>query len=138
MQNRIKSTLKNTLYGIRFHVFESILLILLLFNSHPTVLAADTQIDIPIQPLDKALNTLARQTGARIIFSTDLTETRMAPAVKGALTPQQALERLLADSGLVWQATSDHGFTVISAQPATNQTSTLPTVTVSASVGTCK
>ncbi|WP_347888089.1 TonB-dependent siderophore receptor [Nitrosomonas europaea] len=136
MQNRIKSTLKNTLYGIRFHVFESILLILLLFNSHPTVLAADTQIDIPIQPLDKALNTLARQTGARIIFSTDLTETRMAPAVKGALTPQQALERLLADSGLVWQATSDHGFTVISAQPATNQTSTLPTVTVSASVGT--
>lgn len=59
----------------------------------------------------------------------------MAPAVKGALTPQQALEQLLAGSGLVGQATGNQGFTVVPAQPATDQASMLPTVTVSASAG---
>lgn len=41
------------------------------------------ELDIPSQPLDKALNALAHQTGERIIFSTELTENKKSPALKG-------------------------------------------------------
>ncbi len=94
---------------------------------------AARDIDIPAQPLDKALGALARQTGARILFSTDLTERKQAPALKGNLTPQQALERLLAGSGLVVRSTSDGGFTIASRPPEAGGETTLPAVRVKAS-----
>lgn len=93
---------------------------------------AARDIDIPAQPLDKALGALARQTGARILFSTDLTERKPAPALKGSLTPQQALERLLAGSGLVVRVTTDGGFTVAPAPTESAGETTLPTVRVRA------
>jgi outer membrane receptor protein involved in Fe transport len=85
----------------------------ILLSSSLQVLAAEVQLDIPAQPLDKALNTLAKQSGERIIFSTDITEKISAPAVKGVLSARQALEKLLAGSGLVLQETGNKGFTVI-------------------------
>lgn len=90
-------------------------------------------IDIPAQPLDKALGALARQTGVRILFSTDLTENKQARALNGKLTPQQALERLLAGSGLVVRSTPDGGFTVAPRPPEAGGESTLPVVRVKAS-----
>jgi iron complex outermembrane receptor protein len=89
-------------------------------------------IDIAAQPLDKALAALARQTGARILFSTDLTENKQAPAVKATLAPQQALERLLAGSGLMLKVLPDGGFTVGPAAEAKSD-ATLPPVRVTAS-----
>lgn len=94
---------------------------------------AARDIDIPAQPLDKALGALARQTGARILFGTDLTEGKQAPALKGSLTSQQALERLLAGSGLVVRVTQDGGFTVAPKPPEASGETTLPAVRVKAS-----
>ncbi|MFZ5507576.1 MAG: TonB-dependent siderophore receptor [Pseudomonadota bacterium] len=94
---------------------------------------ATRDIDIPAQPLDKALSALARQTGARILFSTDLTERKQAPALKGSLTPQQALERLLAGSELVVRVTQDGGLTVAPKAPEAGGETTLPAVRVRAS-----
>lgn len=91
----------------------------ILLSSSLHVLAADVQLDIPAQPLDKALNTLAKQSGERIIFSTGLTEKISAPAIKGVFNARQALQKLLAGSGLVLQETGDKGFTVIK-EPVTN------------------
>lgn len=99
---------------------------------------ASRDIDIPAQPLDKAIAALARQAGVRILFSTDLTENKQAPALKGSLTLQQALERLLAGSGLVLRATGDGGFTVAQQPPSTpaaTPASTLPEVRVQAQSG---
>lgn len=89
-------------------------------------------IDIPAQALDKALSALARQTGMRIVFSTDLTEGKQAVALKGTLAPQQALERLLAGSGLVLKALPDGGFTVAPQPQAAEKETTLPVVRVKA------
>lgn len=102
-------------------------------QAQPATPAAARDIDIPAQPLDKALGALARQTGARILFSTDLTERKQAPALKGSLTPQQALERLLAGSGLVVRVTQDGGFTVAPKPPEAGGETTLPAVRVKAS-----
>jgi len=94
--------------------------------------AMAAEIDIAAQPLDKALNTLAKQSGERIVFSTDLTEKITAPAVKGNLNTKQALEKLLAGSGLMLQTMGDKGFTVVKAPTVKDETETLPEVAVSA------
>jgi outer membrane receptor protein involved in Fe transport len=51
-------------------------------------------------PLDKALMALAAQTRIRIFFTSQLVAGRQAAAVSGRLTPAQALDQLLAGSGL--------------------------------------
>jgi outer membrane receptor protein involved in Fe transport len=58
------------------------------------------QIDIPRQQLGSALAELARQTRIQVVYSTDLVEGRDARALNGALTPEEALDLLLAKTGL--------------------------------------
>jgi len=67
---------------------------------------------IPAQRLDQALNALAAQTGARILFSTDVAEGRQAPALHAQLSAEQALQRLLANTGLRIEKTADGTYLV--------------------------
>lgn len=52
------------------------------------------------QPLSQALAELARQARLTLVASPSLLAGKQAPAVTGRFTPQQALDRLLAGSGL--------------------------------------
>ncbi|WDZ95822.1 TonB-dependent receptor [Herbaspirillum sp. WKF16] len=85
-------------------------------------------VDIPAQRLDDALRSLARQSGRSIIFSPEATQQRQAPAIKGNLSVEDALERLLDHSGLHVQSTGAGGFTISASDKATS--GTLPEVTV--------
>ena len=58
---------------------------------------------IPSQPLDSALQELARQTGVQIIFFSYLTDGRRAPALEGTYTIDAAMKALLADSMLTFR-----------------------------------
>ncbi|MDP8568347.1 TonB-dependent siderophore receptor [Methylophilus aquaticus] len=87
------------------------LLALLLANL--VVTAHAVELNIPAQPLDKALNSLAHQTGERIIFSTALTEQKQASALKGDYTLRQALEKLLTGSGLELKPMQGGGYTLV-------------------------
>lgn len=62
---------------------------------------ATTNISIAAQPLGQALNELARQANLQLIFPPQLVAGKTAPSVSGTLTAREALERLLAHSGLV-------------------------------------
>ncbi|GGF74695.1 TonB-dependent receptor [Azorhizobium oxalatiphilum] len=57
-------------------------------------------VSIPAGPLTTALNRLAAQTGIEILFDATLTSGRMTAGVSGTLTPAQALDALLAGSGI--------------------------------------
>jgi len=57
-------------------------------------------IDIPSLNAAEALNVLAKQTGAIMLFPYDLAEARQANAVRGRFTLMDALSDLLKDSGL--------------------------------------
>ena len=57
-------------------------------------------IDIPAMNAAEALNRLAEQTGAVMLFSYDLASTRRANAVRGRYTLVQGLELLLRGTGL--------------------------------------
>nr|WP_315234923.1 TonB-dependent receptor [uncultured Albidiferax sp.] len=88
------------------------------------------QLNIAAQPLGQALNDWARQTRIELIAPPALVAGRSAPAVSGQLTPQQALDRLLAGSGLVAQ--HEGGAVVIRSMPSESGTTTLPAVVVTA------
>lgn len=87
-------------------------------------------LDIPAQSLDKALNALAHQSGARIVFSTDLTEKRSATAINGKLTVKEALVRLLSGSGLAIKPLGESGYTVVTPGNAGVDGGALPLIQV--------
>ncbi|RYY83808.1 MAG: TonB-dependent siderophore receptor, partial [Comamonadaceae bacterium] len=58
-------------------------------------------ITIAAQPLAQGLTALAQQTRTTLVAAPALLAGKTAPAVSGRLTPRQALDRLLAGSGLV-------------------------------------
>ena len=93
---------------------------------------ATVQFAIKAQPLVDALNDWARLTRVQLIVQQDLVAGKTAPAVAGALTPGQALERLLAGSGLA--AAQEGNAVVIKAAPApagaAKEEATLAPVTV--------
>lgn len=59
-----------------------------------------TPLRIDAQPLGSALNALALQSGARILFASKLTDRKEAAALSGTYTVEQALSVLLAGTGL--------------------------------------
>lgn len=89
---------------------------------------APQPIRIAAQPLAEALNDWARQTRIQLVVQQSLVAGKTAPAISGSLTARQALDRLLAGSGLA--ATMEGNAAVIKTAPATGGTSTLPAVTV--------
>lgn len=89
--------------------------------------AGAVSLQIAPQPLDKALNALALQSGTRIVFPTALTENRATSGVSGTLGVEQALQKLLAGTGLDAQPTAEGGYTIVQ-----GRTQVLPQVTVTA------
>ena len=70
--------------------------------------AGETQaLDIPAGPLATSLNALSRAAGLTLAVDPAQVAGKTAPALSGIFTPQQALERLLAGSGLRYRFTSD-------------------------------
>ncbi len=92
--------------------------------------SARVNVDIPAEPLDQALNTLARQTGIQILFASETARRHAAPALKGSYTAREALERLLSGSGLAVREQADKTYTV-QPEDAVRGDAALPTVTVS-------
>lgn len=57
-------------------------------------------IDIPQQPLANSLHALGKATGMSISFPNDLVSGKTAPEVRGRMTRQEALRRMLGDTDL--------------------------------------
>lgn len=96
---------------------------------------APSPVNISAQPLAQALNELARQSGFQLLVQRELVEDRLAPAIEGRLTVQQALTRLLAGSGL--EAAVDGNTIVIKRSLSVSaKESVLPAVTVTAAADT--
>ena len=93
------------------------------------LLNAPLPLQIAAQPLGQALNDWARQTRIELIVPPALVVGKTAPAVSGQLTPQQALDRLLAGSGL---AAAADGAAMVVRDTAAGSRSALPPVLVTA------
>lgn len=74
--------------------------------------------NIPASTLESSLNAVARQTGAQVLFSSELTAGKQAPALHGRYTVEQALRQLLEQGGLVAQARDERTFIVLQSNEA--------------------
>lgn len=93
--------------------------------------ASATEITLPAQALSQSLNALARQAGLSLIVQPELVAGRQAPAITGTLTTRQALDHLLAGSGL--SAQFEAGAVVIRRESAADHVQELSQVTVTGS-----
>jgi outer membrane cobalamin receptor len=80
-----------------------------------------TQVDIPAQPLVTALRQFADQTGLQLAVETSITTGKTSAAVKGTLSSQNALEKLLKGTGLSYRFLDSRTVAVV----ATEKTSSL-------------
>lgn len=95
--------------------FAAALLSSCVLVSAPAV-AADRAFDIPAQPLASALTAWARQANVQVFFPAEAARGRRAPALKGSMSREDALARLIAGSSL--RVASDNGRTVVLASQA--------------------
>lgn len=89
------------------------------------------QIRIATQPLAQALNDWARQTRLQLVVQQTAVAGKTAPAVSGTLTPREALDRLLAGSGL-WGRFEGNLVTIEPMPPSAQHDTTLAAVVVTA------
>ncbi|MEN2387608.1 MULTISPECIES: TonB-dependent siderophore receptor [Comamonas] len=90
--------------------------------------------DISAQPLAGALRLFSQQARQQVLFDQTIVAGHSAPAVKGSLTPRQALDRLLAGTGIAVIQSQPDAFTLkgVAADPTHTSSATLPAVTVTA------
>ena len=80
-----------------------------------------TAYSIPAQPLGSALTSFADRAGLKLLFPAQLVTGRQSGGLSGRLSPEQALQKLLAGTGLTYRFTS--ASTVrIAGQPASGST----------------
>jgi iron complex outermembrane recepter protein len=82
---------------------------------------ATYQFDLPEQPLADALRSIARQTGANVLFESKDLKGIKAPALRAQLTTAEAIERMLVGTKLEALRTTP---TTVVVQPSAQQVST--------------
>jgi outer membrane receptor protein involved in Fe transport len=81
------------------HIFVRLLLVTLILSA-TVARAAESFFDIPPQPLSDALVKLSEQADTLIMAPQELVSGKKAPEVRGMMSVQEALDRLLEGSGL--------------------------------------
>ncbi|MGV3730605.1 MAG: TonB-dependent receptor domain-containing protein [Sphingopyxis sp.] len=79
---------------------------------------AAARFDQPAMPLGAALRTAARTAGVQLAFDDRMLGRRIAPALRGRFTIEQALRKLLSDTGFIVRRGQSGIFIVVAAQPA--------------------
>jgi iron complex outermembrane receptor protein len=77
----------------------------------------DISFDIEAQPLGAALNAFAARTGLQVVLFADVSRDITASKVEGTFSPDAALERLLARTGLAFEYVNERTIAVRSTKP---------------------
>ena len=80
--------------------------------------ARQVQLDLPAQPLDQALTSFADQAGLHLLYTTGDAAGVASPAMHGSYSVEQALQQLLAGSGMSWHFSDARTVTLRKAQAA--------------------
>jgi len=63
---------------------------------------------IAAKPLPQALNDFSRVTGLSVVYTDEAAYGHQAPAINGQMSAEQAMQRLLSNSGFTFRRTDDH------------------------------
>jgi outer membrane receptor for ferric coprogen and ferric-rhodotorulic acid len=75
------------------------------------------QINIPAQRLDLALQALAQQSGAQILFVSSIANTQSSTTLSGQLTVEQALAQLLKGKNLQVKKIAENKYSIVEEHP---------------------
>jgi iron complex outermembrane receptor protein len=119
----------------RFHSLPSLALLLMLpinssWAADPSPNRPAARYAIAAQPLASALAQFARQNGLQLSFDAALAQGKMAPAINGQLSEQEALAQLLKNSGLSWSLTDERTL-LLFPQPASGSLNLAPSTITS-------
>ncbi len=84
----------------------------------PAPAARSATLDIPAQPLSSALIAFSRQTRVEVFVPSSVAAGKRSTAVSGPLSPQGALQQMLAGTGLSYRFTGAGSVTISGAAPA--------------------
>ena len=93
----------------------------LAFHAAAVFAGPTAKFDIPAQPLSSALRTLASQAGVQLVFTPETVGAAKAAAVKGEMSVEAALERLLAGSSLEFRQEGERNYVVVSIPRTANE-----------------
>ncbi|MEO0426313.1 MAG: TonB-dependent receptor [Pseudomonadota bacterium] len=85
-----------------------------LSTTAPTALAQEIDFAVPTQPLSQALREFSRQSGIQVSASSSLVQGKTSPKLTGTMRPEEALQVLVAGSGLAVRQLPNQTFVVIS------------------------
>jgi outer membrane receptor for ferric coprogen and ferric-rhodotorulic acid len=97
-----------------------------------TALAAPVNVNLPAQSLSASLTQLGQSSGMQISFDEQSVGGLQAPAVRGNLEPGQALQQLLAGTGLAASVSGNSAQVYQAAQSRTDGALTLGSVNINA------
>lgn len=80
---------------------------------------AKQQFSIAAQPLSQALRDYAQQSGDQIVFYSEVSQGYTAPPIEGSYTRQEALEKLLQNSGLKYRRVNEKTVAISEPEPQT-------------------
>lgn len=75
--------------------------------------APDVRVDIAAQPLSSALRDLASQAGVQLVFAAETVGAAKARAIKGEMSVDAALRKLLVGSGLDFRQDGERSYVVV-------------------------
>jgi len=105
-------------------------------QSAPAAAAPQTMgFALPAQPLPAALDAFIRQTGWQIGYPSDLAAGRTSRPVSGSMAPAQALDALLAGTGVGYRQTGSATAMLVPAPTSSGDVTMLAPVSVTASPG---
>jgi len=76
------------------------------------------EFNIAAQPLSQALREYAQQSGDQVVFYSEIGKGRAAPALTGSYTRQEALQRLLENTGLKYRRVNAKTIAISTDEPA--------------------
>ncbi len=97
------------------HLYRFIALLLV---ATPLLAAETYRLDIKPQPLAAALQQFAEQSGLQIVYYAKVAEGQKAGGVSGTLTVNEALQRLLANTGLRFESVDEYTVAIRSVKSA--------------------
>jgi len=118
--------------GVAVRAFGALLGSVVLAAAGSAAAQPATTLNVQGGALTDALLQLSQQAGVELVFDRDVTAGKQAPPVRGRLTPEAGLQRLLADSGLVLRRSPSGLFVVErpAAPPLARQDVTVPEILV--------
>jgi outer membrane cobalamin receptor len=96
--------------------------------------AASYRLDIAAGALAEELDELAQQTHLQVLFSSQLVEGLRGPRIDGSMGVEEALRKLLTNTGLRFEFVNPHTITIIGSDPPHQERSRSGTATIRGTV----